>query len=86
MREDKSPPIDFIEVEEAFSTFEGQLIEDDRPKNKTMPPTYWFLSETFDGRLLKIVIKLDKKNSIAYLRTAYEPSEEEIVYYEDYCG
>ncbi len=76
--------VSIIEVEEALSCFEGKLIEDDRAKNQTIPPTYWFLSETFEGRLLKIVIKLDKSKGIAYLRTAYEPDEKEVIYYEDH--
>lgn len=81
----KFHPVTIIEVEEAISTFDGRMILDDRPNNKTNPPTYWFLAETFDGRLLKIVIKLDKKNKAAYLRTAYAPDEEEIIFYEDHC-
>ncbi len=71
-----------IEAEEAFANFNGKMIKDDRPKNKTNPPTYSFLSETFDGRLLKIVLKINWDNQIAFLRTAYEPSDEEINFYE----
>lgn len=58
---------------------------DDREKNKTYPPTYWFLSETFDGRLLKIGLKIDTKSGVSYLRTAYDPSEDEVIFYEDHC-
>lgn len=79
----KFNPVTIIEVEEALLNFEGKLVLDDRKQNKTIPPTYWFLSETNDGRLLKIVIKLDKINRVAYLRTAYEPDESEVIFYEN---
>lgn len=81
----KFNPVSIVEVEEALSIFDGKLIEDKRLKNKTIPPTFWFLSETYSGRLLKIVIKLDKKNAVAYLRTAYDPDESEVIFYEDNC-
>jgi hypothetical protein len=71
-----------IEAEEAFSSFNGKMLEDDRAKHRTKPPTYWFLSETYDGRLLKLVMKILWDDKIAFLRTAYEPSDEEINYYE----
>jgi hypothetical protein len=72
-----------IEAEEAFTTFNGKMLEDDRVEHRTKPPTYWFLSETFDGRLLKIVVKIIWEKQIAFLRTAYEPSDEEINFYEE---
>jgi hypothetical protein len=75
--------IALIEAEEAFFNFNGKMLEDDRLQHKTKPPTYWFLSETFDGRLIKIVVKIDWKNNIAFLRTAYEPSQEEVIFYEN---
>ena len=80
----KFNPVSIVEVEEAIHKFSGKMILDDRPKNRTTPPTYWFLSETFDGRLLKIVIKFNKKRALAYLRTAYDPDEKEIIFYEDH--
>ena len=75
--------VTFIEAEEAFFNFKGKMLEEDRRQHRTKPPTYWFLSETFDERLLKIVVKIDRENNIAFLRTAYEPSQEEINFYED---
>lgn len=83
--QNKFHPVSILEVEEAMFNFDGKLIEDDRSNNKTIPPTYWFISETAHGRLLKIVLKIDTKNNVAYLRTAYEPDEKEIMYYEDHC-
>ncbi len=71
--------VEVIEAEEAFANFNGRMLQDDRLQHKTKPPTYWFLSTTFDGRLLKLVVKID----FAFLKTAYKPSEEEIIYYEE---
>lgn len=70
------------EVEEAFFNHDGPFIEDDRRQNRTKPPTYWFISSTVDGRILKIVVKYDVINRIAWLKSAYEPSDEEIEIYE----
>lgn len=75
--------VSLIEAEEAFFNFNGKMLEDDRKQHRTKPPTYWFLSETFDGRLLKLVVKIDSTNDVAFLRTAYEPSQEEINFYEN---
>ena len=68
----------FTEVEEAFNNFTGYSLEDKRAEHRTKPPTLWCLSETYDGRLLKIVYIYDQKDNIAYLRTAYEPDENEV--------
>ena len=62
-----------------FLTF---IFVDDREKNKTNPPTVWFIGATFEGRLLKVVIIPYPKKGIAILRTAYEPSDLELEIYE----
>jgi len=55
---------------EAFFTFDGNLQRERRREHQTEPPTYWFISQTFEGRVLFIAIKFDGK--IAYLKTAFE--------------
>ena len=75
--------VDVVEVEEAFFLLgNGHLIKDRRKKNKTNPDTVWFISETLAGRLLKVVIVPFFKDGYAVLRTAYEPDDEEIAFYE----
>jgi hypothetical protein len=74
--------VSVLEAEEAFFLFNGTPMEDRREKHRTKPPTYWLLSYTSDGRLLKLVVIFDEEKQIAWLRTAYEPSQEEIDFYE----
>ncbi|OGQ35556.1 MAG: hypothetical protein A3F16_00075 [Deltaproteobacteria bacterium RIFCSPHIGHO2_12_FULL_43_9] len=74
--------VDFIEAEEAFFNFKGPMLIDDREKHKSKPHTVWFISETFEGRLLKLVIIPYIEEGLAVLRTAYEPSKEEKELYE----
>ena len=74
--------VDFIEAEEAFFNFKGPMLIDDRAVHKSKPNTVWFISETFEGRLLKLVIIPYLADELAVLRTAYEPSKEEIEIYE----
>lgn len=74
------------EVRQCFDNRTGKLLEDGREDHKTDPPTQWFLAETNQQRMLKIVFVLratDFKTTI-YIRTAYEPSPEEIRIYEKY--
>ena len=78
----KIPPLSVVEVEEAFLQWDGYWVLDDREDHQTVPPTYWFLSETLDGRILKIVIKPVPNEEFAYVRTAYDAYEEEIYIYE----
>ena len=74
--------VDFIEVEEAFFNFKGPMLIDDRELHISKPNTVWFISETFEGRLLKLVIIPYMEDELAVLRTAYEPSREEKEIYE----
>ena len=74
--------VSFLEVEEAFFNHEGKYIVDDREENKTNPPTVWFVSETFEGRLLKVVLIPYVDKGVAILRTSYEPNKLEIDIYE----
>ena len=73
------------EVMEAFSNREKGLLEDSRAENQTIPPTQWFIAETNNGRLLKIVFIADSKNGYIILKTAYEANSEEIRIYNKYA-
>ena len=78
----KEHAVSFLEIEEAFFNHGSKYIIDTREKNRTTPPTVWFISETFDGRLLKVVMIPKMKEGIAILRTAYEPNFKELELYE----
>ncbi len=67
-----------IEAEEAFNNFAGYPLQDSRAKNRTKPETMWFLAETYDGRLLKVVYIPYPDQNLAVLRTAYEPDNDEV--------
>jgi hypothetical protein len=51
---------------------------------KTNPPTLWFIGETDQGRILKIVF-VELKNGIYEIKTAYEPNDVEVKIYENYA-
>lgn len=77
----KSPPVSRQEIYECFATRKGLLLTDDREKNRTVPPTRWFISDTYAGRLLKVVFVILETQEIA-IKTAYEPNTEEMrIYY-----
>jgi len=73
----------FLEVEEAFNNFVGYPLVDDRSKHKSKPQTVWCLSETYDGRLLKLVFIPYPDKQISVLRTAYEPDDWEVVLWNE---
>lgn len=70
--------VDFLEAEEAFNNFVGYPLEDTREEHKSKPPTLWCLSETYEGRLLKLVYIQYDDQQLAVLRTAYEPDDNEV--------
>lgn len=69
-----------IEIEECFANKPGPLLIDDRATHKTEPPTTWFIASTHQKRLLKIVFITEK--GAVYLKTAYEPNQDEIRIYQ----
>lgn len=72
------------EIEECFLNRHKGLLEDSREQNKTNPPTRWFIAETDEGRLLKIVFM--ELNDASYeIKTAYEPNSIEVKLYEKYA-
>lgn len=72
-----------IEVEEAFYNSSGKYLIDIREEHKTHPSTYWFISETYEGRLLKICFIIYHNKRIINIKTAYEPDDTEVRIYED---
>ena len=47
--------VEFLEADESFNNFVGHMLEGRRSKHRTKPITVWCLSETCNGRLLKLV-------------------------------
>ncbi|MHB0985960.1 MAG: BrnT family toxin [Sulfuricella sp.] len=79
----KVPPVSLREIEQCFENREHGLLLDEREKNKSDPPTQWFIALTNQNRLLKIVFI--QKNGDVTIRTAYEPNPEEIRIYKKYA-
>jgi uncharacterized DUF497 family protein len=72
------------EVEECFYNRIKGLLEDVREQHKTNPPTMWFIAETNEGRLLKVVF-IELPNEAYEIKTAYEPNDNEVEIYEKYA-
>jgi uncharacterized DUF497 family protein len=74
------------EVWECFLNRDGGLLEDVRERHRSVPPTQWFIAATNKGRILKIVFILRRTADVARceIRTAYEPSAEEVRIYRKY--
>jgi hypothetical protein len=53
---------------------------DDRATHRRVPPTLWFVAETTERRLLKVVCQM--RDGYCHIITAYEPNAEEIRLYE----
>lgn len=71
------------EVEQCFENCEGEHLIDDREKNRTDPPTKWFLACTNKGRLLKVVFVF--QDGKIFLKTAYDANSDEIRIYKKYA-
>ncbi|MGA4442577.1 ADP-ribosyl-(dinitrogen reductase) hydrolase [Ectopseudomonas hydrolytica] len=71
------------EVEQCFENCEGEHLIDNREQNRTNPPTKWFIAPTNANRLLKVVFVFE--DGKVYLKTAYEPSDEEIRIYRKFA-
>jgi hypothetical protein len=54
---------------------------DMRPLNQTIPPTRWFISETMEGRMLKVIFIMRKEQLRFEIKSAYEPDESDIIVY-----
>ena len=76
--------VTLLEIEECFTNREKKFLFDRRVDHQTKPPTRWFISETDQGRLLKIIfIKLF--NGMFEIKTAFEPNKTEVDIYEKYA-
>lgn len=80
---EKHPPVTVQEVEEAWYLHEGNVLLDNREEHQSDPPTVWFISETMSGRLLKVVMVPYEEQGFAILRTAYDPDESEVDFYDE---
>ncbi|CAM3680790.1 ADP-ribosyl-(Dinitrogen reductase) hydrolase [Polynucleobacter antarcticus] len=71
-----------VDVEECFyNHLEARYLEDRRAKNKTTPPTYWFISKNHQNLTLKIVCVF--KEGFIYLKTIYPPNMVELCIYKN---
>ena len=73
--------VSWEEVEECFLNRQFCFLEDTRLQHKTHPPTLWFISETDDGRKLKIIF-IECENGDYELKSAYKPNKIEETIYE----
>jgi uncharacterized DUF497 family protein len=72
------------EIQECFLNRERGFLEDTRLNHYTNPPTLWFIAETDEERLLKVVfIKLI--DASYEIKTTYEPNTKEVKIYEQYA-
>ncbi len=67
------------DVEECIANRCSPEIADTRPGRVTDPPTMWFIERTNKRQILKIVL-VDRDGHV-FLKTAYEPSSEELNYF-----
>jgi uncharacterized DUF497 family protein len=69
-------------VYECFENKIGRALHETRPQHQTTPPTLWFISKTHADRMLKIVFMYYAIAQEVHIKSAYEPSEEDIERYE----
>jgi hypothetical protein len=65
------------DVGECFGNAKAGDIIDLREGNKTTPDTRWFISQTNNGRELKIVYMLFEKRDEAIIKSTYAPNRDE---------
>lgn len=80
----KKPPVSEQEIKECFATRDRIYLEETRENNRTIPPTWWFISDTFMGRELKICF-VKRETGIA-IKTAYNPNQDEVRVYRKYAA
>lgn len=68
------------ELRQCFQNRDGIFLTDEREANKTDPPSLWFIAETDNARLLKIVFVC--AHGKLHIKTAYQPNQAEISIYE----
>ncbi len=72
------------EIAECFENRQGRDLFDTRAEHQADPKTRWFLADTNDQRLLKVVFIPDPANRSVDIKTAYEPNDMEIRIYRKY--
>lgn len=75
--------VDGNDIAECFANRHGKFFTDSRADHQTDPPTYWFVSETDAGRVLKIIF-VRYPESFA-IKSAYEPTDGSDALYEELC-
>lgn len=78
----KKPPVTREEVMQCFANRTGSYLLDTREDHASDPPTRWFIAETYYGRKLKIVFIMRDGN--IFLRSAFDPNQEELRIYSKY--
>ena len=78
----KEPPVSLEEIEQCFVERDRSFLEDTREEHRTLPPTLWFISNTYMGRLLKVVF-IELENGMV-IKTAYDPNHDERHIYQKF--
>jgi uncharacterized DUF497 family protein len=77
-----------ITLEHIYQCFQnkvGRALHETRPQHQTIPPTLWFIARTDADRLLKIVFMYYATSQEVHIKSAYDPSPEDIERYERDC-
>jgi len=82
---DEKHGVTIEEVYEAFDNSDGRTLIDTREKHKSNPSTEWFISQTRKGRSLKICYVFDPDTNTIFVKTAYEPNQEEVRIFNKYA-
>ena len=70
--------ITVVDIEESLFLLEATPIVETRIQHKTKPPTVWFVSSTFDDRLLFIAGIFDSENEAFIVKTARDADEKDL--------
>ena len=72
----KKNPVSFEEIEQCFVERDRSFLIDSRDQHHSIPPSLWFISNTYMGRQLEVVF-IELENGDKAIKTAYEPNENE---------
>jgi len=68
------------EIRQCVQHRDGIFLTDEREDNKTDPPSLWFIAETDNARVLKIVFVFAQGK--LHIKAAYQPNQVEISNYD----
>lgn len=71
------------DVAECFANRHGPFFTDSREDHRTDPPTYWFVSETDTGKILKVVFV--RYEGFFAIKSAFPPEDGSDALYEELC-